>query len=66
MAASMITSPLVAPTSLPSLSRRGSNFAVVQSGGKKIKVDKPLGTYVDRVQTSDPPRECMLCSGDDR
>jgi hypothetical protein len=59
----MITSPLVAPTSLPSLSRRGSNFAVVQSGGKKIKVDKPLGTYVDRVQTS---RECMLCSGDDR
>jgi hypothetical protein len=62
----MITSPLVAPTSLPSLSRRGSNFAVVQSGGKKIKVDKPLGTYVDRVQTSDTPRECMLCSGDDR
>ncbi|CAM0911020.1 unnamed protein product [Alopecurus aequalis] len=43
MAASMITSPLVAPTSLPSLSRRGSNFAVVNSGGKKIKVDKPLG-----------------------
>ncbi|KQJ95526.1 hypothetical protein BRADI_3g17640v3 [Brachypodium distachyon] len=43
MAASMITSPLVAPTSLPSLSRRGSNFAVVCSGGKKIKVDKPLG-----------------------
>jgi hypothetical protein len=49
MAASTITSPLVAPTSLPSLSRRGSNFAVVQSGGKKIKVDKPLGTYADRV-----------------
>ncbi|RIQ89813.1 hypothetical protein D2E30_24015, partial [Mycobacteroides abscessus] len=43
MAASMITSPIVAPTSLPSLSRRGSSFAVVCSGGKKIKVDKPLG-----------------------
>lgn len=46
MAASMITSPIVAPTSLPSLSRRGSSFAVVCSGGKKIKVDKPLGTSV--------------------
>ncbi|VAI62184.1 unnamed protein product [Triticum turgidum subsp. durum] len=43
MAASMITSPIVAPTSVPSLSRRGSSFAVVCSGGKKIKVDKPLG-----------------------
>ena len=43
MAASLITSPIVAPTSLPSLSRRGSSFAVVCSGGKKIKVDKPLG-----------------------
>ncbi|KAM0853828.1 hypothetical protein ACQ4PT_021014 [Festuca glaucescens] len=42
MAASSITSPLVAPTSLPSLSRRGSNFAVVYNV-KKIKVDKPLG-----------------------
>ncbi|KAG8046727.1 hypothetical protein GUJ93_ZPchr0008g12343 [Zizania palustris] len=46
MAASIITSPLVAPTTakgLPSISRRGSSFAVVCSGGKKIKTDKPYG-----------------------
>ncbi|KAL5230745.1 hypothetical protein ABZP36_029521 [Zizania latifolia] len=46
MAASMIASPLVAPTrakGLPSISRRGSSFAVVCSGGKKIKTDKPYG-----------------------
>ncbi|KAG8086939.1 hypothetical protein GUJ93_ZPchr0010g10364 [Zizania palustris] len=46
MAASVITSPLVAPMrakGLPSISRRGSSFAVVCSGGKKIKTDKPYG-----------------------
>ena len=42
----MITSPLVAPArakGLPSISRRGSSFAIVCSGGKKIKTDKPYG-----------------------
>ncbi|XP_015649786.1 photosystem II 10 kDa polypeptide, chloroplastic isoform X2 [Oryza sativa Japonica Group] len=46
MATSMITSPLVAPArakGLPSISRRGSSFAIVCSGGKKIKTDKPYG-----------------------
>ncbi|XP_006659205.1 photosystem II 10 kDa polypeptide, chloroplastic [Oryza brachyantha] len=42
MATSMITSPLVAK-GLPSISRRGSSFAIVCSGGKKIKTDKPYG-----------------------
>ncbi|EAZ05938.1 hypothetical protein OsI_28175 [Oryza sativa Indica Group] len=46
MATSMITSPLVAPArakGLPSISRRGSSFAIVCTGGKKIKTDKPYG-----------------------
>lgn len=54
MATSMITSPLLVPTrakGLPSISRRGSSFAIVCSGGKKIKTDKPYGLYIEKTSS---------------